>query len=72
MVKTVDFLDVPSEMSLKASTSQFTDFQTAVLSRMVDKDGTKRFVRDAMTYRDWEERVGDDKEVKMNMRFHNK
>ena len=59
-------------MSLKANCSQFTDFQRAVLSRMVDQDGKKRFVRDAMTYRDWDGRAGEDKEVKMNLRFLNK
>ena len=58
------------EMSLKAGDIQFTDFQKSILrDRMVDRDGKKGFVRSAMTYRDWSETSGEDKEVKMNMRF---
>ncbi len=59
-------------MSLKANDIQFTEFQRAVLDRMVDRDGKKGFIRDAMSYRDWSRKTGEEREVKMNLRFLSK
>ncbi len=56
----------------KTSEGQFSEFQKAVLSRMVNIDGKRMSLQEATVDSLYLERRREEKEVKMNMRFLSK
>lgn len=59
--------------NVKAQDIQFTDFQKSVLHRFVDRNGKRLYNLEAMTESTFEhQRNGEEKEVKVHMRFLNK